>query len=425
MARNSKAKMNRAEHPNFDRFLCDTWWYGLTQRVNDKKFEELARLRSQQGFTTVQMVVGIPPEVGPENPNASSKVGPAWNLKGEFNQDYLKHSRERVEYLNSLGLSAILYGAWGQQIEWLGEKKMKSWWSEIVKNFDDLDVMYCLTGESDIWVGEERKLLPDRSTGELKTVRLMPFLHPRIVYMGKRLLNIINQPLTEGKKDERRSKWSRVLTHVSSLTDKPIFVHVLPNMTSEEAVTNPQLLDAITVQTGHSITTRKLLWQLPLEAPREYPDKPFVNLEPWYEGITGRFKTDDQLYAYWSSMMAGAYAYCYGAHGIWNAGDGKFLGHWGKQTISEAMKLKTPQLLGESHSLFIESGFAEFTQVEVDEKNGELSMITRKDNEGNSVSYIPNIELVNKLPSGKFFLPSQGNFSKSLPKSGQVVIISR
>lgn len=166
---------------------------------------------------------------------------------------------------------------------------MKSWWSEIVKNFDDLDVMYCLTGESDIWVGEERKLLPDRSTGELKTVRLMPFLHPRIVYMGKRLLNIINQPLIEGKKDERRSKWSRVLTRVSSLTDKPIFVHVLPNMTSEEAVTNPQLLDAITVQTGHSITTRKLLWQLPLEATREYPDKPFINLEPWYEGITNCF----------------------------------------------------------------------------------------------------------------------------------------
>ena len=125
-----------------DRFLCDTWWCGLTQRVDDKKFEELAQLRVRQGFTTVQMVVGIPPEVGPENSNASSEVGPAWNLRGEFNQDYLKHSREKVKYLNSLGLSAILYGAWGQQIEWLGEKSMKDWWGEIIKNFDDLDVMY-------------------------------------------------------------------------------------------------------------------------------------------------------------------------------------------------------------------------------------------------------------------------------------------
>lgn len=416
--------MSRAERPNFDRFLCDTWWYGLTQRVDDKKFEELARLRAQQGFTTVQMVVGIPPEVGPENPNASSKVGSAWNLESEFNQAYLRHSRERVELLNSLGLSAILYGAWGQQIEWLGEKKMKAWWSEIVKNFDDLDVMYCLTGESDIWVGEEKKLLPDKSTGELNIVRLIPFLHPRLVYMGKRLLNMVNQPLNESRKAERHNKWSRVLAHVSSITDKPIFIHVLPNMTSEEAVNNPQLLDAITVQTGHSETTRRLLWELPIENTKEHPDKPFINLEPWYEGITGHFKTEDQLYAYWVSMVAGAYAYCYGAHGVWNAGDGKFLAHWGKQTMSEAIKLKAPQLIGESHRLFLGSDFASYPRVEVEEKEGELVKITRSKGD-KFVAYIPDVSLVSELPEGNTFSPTRGELIKNSPKTGQVVIVSR
>ena len=416
--------MNNAERPIFERFLCDTWWYGLTQRVDDKKLEELAKLRVQQGFTTVQMVVGIPPEVGPENPSASSEVGPAWNLRGEFNQGYLQYSRDRVQHLNSLGLSTILYGAWGQQIEWLGEKRMKDWWSEIVKNFDDLDVMYCLSGESDIWVREEKRLLPDRSTDELNTVRLMPFLHPRLVYMGKRLINMVNQSLNEGRKAERRNKWSRVLTHVSSLTDKPIFIHVLPNITSKEAVNNPKLLDAITVQTGHSDTTRRLLWELPLESVRQNPDKPFINLEPWYEGITGRFKTEDQLYAYWASMMAGAYAYCYGAHGVWNAGDGKFLAHWGKQTLGEAMKLKTPQLIGASHKLFIESGFAGYSQVEVEEKDGELVKISRSNNKGAMVTYIPDTSLVDELPEGDIFLPLRGELVKTSPRVGQVVIIS-
>ena len=416
--------MSNAKRPIFERFLCDTWWYGLTQRVDNKKLEELAKLRVQQGFTTVQMVVGIPPEVGPENPNASSKVGPAWNLRGEFNQGYLQYSRDRVQHLNSLGLSTILYGAWGQQIEWLGEKRMKDWWSEIVKNFDDLDVMYCLSGESDIWVGEEKRLLPDRSTDELNTFRLMPFLHPRLVYMGKRLINMVNQSLNEGRKAERRNKWSRVLTHVSSLTDKPIFIHVLPNITSKEAVNNPKLLDAITVQTGHSDTTRRLLWELPLESVRQNPDKPFINLEPWYEGITGRFKTEDQLYAYWASMMAGAYAYCYGAHGVWNAGDGKFLAHWGKQTLGEAMKLKTPQLIGASHKLFIESGFAGYSQVEVEEKDGELVKISRSNNKGAMVTYIPDTSLVDELPEGNIFLPLRGELVKTSPRVGQVVIIS-
>ena len=416
--------MSRAERPNFDRFLCDTWWYGLTQRVDDKKFEELAQLRAHQGFTTVQMVVGIPPEVGPENPNASSKVGPAWNLRGEFNQDYLKHSRERVEYLNSLGLSAILYGAWGQQIEWLGEARMKDWGSEIVKNFDDLDVIYCLTGESDIWIGEEKKLLPDRSTGELNTVRLMPFLHSRLAYVGKRLINMINQSLNEGRKAERRSKWSRVLTHVSSMADKPIFIHVLSNMTSEEAVSNPRLLDAITVQTGHSDTTRRFLWKLPHESAKQNSSKPFINLEPWYEGITGRFGTEDQLYAYWASMMAGAYAYCYGAHGVWNAGDGKFLAHWGKQTLGEAMRLRSPQLIGASHKLFIESGFADYPKVEIEEKDGELVKITRSNSKGSMVTYIPDASLIDDLPEGNIFSPLKGEILKTSPRTGQIVIIS-
>jgi hypothetical protein len=284
--------------------------------------------------------------------------------------------------------------------------------------------MYCLSGVSDIWVGEEKKLLPDRSTDELNTVRLMSFLHPRLVYMGKRLINMVNQSLNEGRKAKRRNKWSRVLTHVSSLTDKPIFIHVLPNITSKEAVNNPKLLDAITVQTGHSDTTRRLLWELPLESVRQNPDKPFINLEPWYEGITGRFKAEDQLYAYWASMMAGAYAYCYGAHGVWNAGDGKFLAHWGKQTLGEAMKLKTPQLIGASHKLFIESGFAGYSQVEVEEKDDELVKISRSNNKGAMVTYIPDTSLVDELPEGDIFLPLRGELVKTSPRVGQVVIIS-
>ena len=424
MAGNHQAKMSNTKRPSFERFLCDTWWYWLTRRVNDQQFEELAQLRARQGFSAVQMVVGIPPEVGPENPNASSELGPAWSLQGEFNQDYLRHSREKVKYLNSLGLSAILYGAWGQQIEWIGEKKMKEWWSEIVKNFDDLDVMYCLTGESGIWVGEEKKLLPNKSTDELNTVRLMPFLHQRLVYIGKKLINMVNQLLNEGRRFERRNKWSRVLAHLSSMTDKPIFIHVLPNMTSEEAVNNPKLLDAITVQTGHSDTTRRLLWELPLESIKQNPEKPFINLEPWYEGITGRFKTEDQLYAYWVSMMAGAYAYCYGAHGVWNAGDGKFLAHWGRQTLGEAMKLKTPQLIGASHRLFIESGFADYPRVELEERDGELVKITRSNDKGATVAYIPDTNLVDEFPEGDIFSPLRGELVKTTPKSGQVVIIS-
>jgi len=324
-----------------------------------------------------------------------------------------------------LGLSVIVYGAWGQQIEWLGEKRMRDWWREIIKTLDNLDVMYCLTGESDIWIGEERRLLPDKTTSELNIVNSLPFLHPRLVYIGRRLINLVTAPFNEGEKIERRKKWSGVLSLVSSLTDKPIFIHVLPNQTSRQVVNNPQFLDAITVQTGHDIDTRRLLWELPLDSIKANPDSCFINLEPWYEGITDRFGVEDQLFAYWASMMGGAHSYCYGAHGIWNAGDGIFLAQWGGQTMEQAMKLKTPYLLGISHRLFVNSGFANYRTVRAEEKDGELTNITRLDNKGNSVSYFPEADMVRNFPEGEIFLPLHGEFSKGLPKRGQVVIISK
>jgi len=159
--------MSRSEQkiPNF---LCDTWWFGVSKRMSSEKFEELAEIRAKQGFTAVQMVVGIPPEVGSTNLNAESPAGSAWSIDGEINQRYLVHARKRVQTLNSLGLIGIIYGAWGYQIEWLGVEGMKRWWEAIVKSVDDLNVIYCLTGESDLWVGEEDKLLPDRATREEK-----------------------------------------------------------------------------------------------------------------------------------------------------------------------------------------------------------------------------------------------------------------
>jgi hypothetical protein len=416
----------REQESKVPHFLCDTLWYGMTSRISDQKFDEIARLRAKQGFTAIQLVVGIPPEIGPENINAQSTFGSALSIKGEVNREYLNNSRQRIQKLNSLGLTAIVYGAWGQQIEWFGEKKMSKWWSEIVKSVDDLDVMYCVTGESDIWIGEESKLLPDKSTDDLKAVNVTSkILHPRIIYLGKRLIDLYNNQFKESKIADRRKKWSGVLSSISNLTSKPIFIHVLSNMTSNDAVDNSNLLDAVTVQTGHDEGTRQLLWKLPLKTVSKNPKDVFINLEPWYEGITGRFGKEDQLYAYWSSMMAGAYAYCYGAHGVWNAGDGKFMSHWGKQTLDEALKLETPRLIGLSHKLFIKHNFFKYPNISVVESDGEMISISRSNEAGDMVTYIPDLSKIKyQQPKGKIYLPLAGNYVGTSPDSGQVVIIN-
>jgi hypothetical protein len=96
-------------------FLADTWWFGLSKRLSKNDFGDLVALRAAQGFSAIQLVAGVPPQVGPEN--ARSPVGFPWTTGGEFSQRYLKFVRENIRYLNDSGFVVIAYGAWGHQIE--------------------------------------------------------------------------------------------------------------------------------------------------------------------------------------------------------------------------------------------------------------------------------------------------------------------
>lgn len=401
--------------------LVDTWWFALTNRLPDEAFAALVKKRVQQGFTAVQLVVGIPPEIGPEHESAASPVGFPWTLAGELNQAYLAFARQRIAYLNAQGLRVIVYGAWGHQIEWLGRQRMTDWWRSIIAAVDDLDVFYCLTGESNIWVwGEAQNLLPDKTTTSFPVNRLKELVG-HLPYRVQGWLiewrQKMKRPSLEQKLSQRRQQWSQVLDDIITETKHPFIVHTLPHEVSSDVVTRPERLAAITTQTGHSETARSLLWQRPLA----HQGRPFINLEPWYEGINGQFGAADQLFAYWVTVLAGAQSYCYGAHGIWNVGDGRLLGHWGGQTFAEAVELDTPRLLGLSHQRFLamrrENG-RPFTEVE----NNQLITIGQSWDDG-LIQFFPDVAEAKTMPQGQIYLPLQGCWGEELPPTGQVVII--
>jgi len=412
----------RREGSGIAGFLADTWWFGLSKRLSAREFADLAALRAEQGFSAVQLVVGIPPEVGPENENACSEVGFPWTLDGHFNQEYLDLARKRTRHLNNLGFIVIVYGAWGHQIEWLGRERMAGWWLRIVDALDDCHVVYCLCGESNLWVGEASKLLLDKSTDDLVTSQLLPLWFPSSI-KGRlsRAAGHLTRRLRGRQIERRRDAWSFVLESVSQKTSKPIVVHPTAFETGYEAVTNPELLAANTAQTGHDAGARNCLWQLPLASLKDdRTRRGFINLEPWYEGIRDQFGAADQMYAYWASMLAGTMSYCYGAHGIWNVGDGKFLAHWGKQTFAQALALDTPGLLGRSHKQFLrwnDEGAEVFYRTE----GKDLITIGRKRGE-KLIQFFPDIPTADDLPVGKIWLPIEGRYSETYPAKGQVVV---
>lgn len=427
-------------------FLADTWWYGLSRRLTPAMFEHLTQRRVEQGFTAAQIVVGIPPEVGPLHPDAASDVGAAWALDGTINHDYLALARERIARMNALGLTAIVYGAWGHQIEWIGPDAMSRWWRAIIETLDDLDVIYCLTGESNLWINEADRLLPDKSTGSftppfMKTRLYGWLVRARVVNVWRRIRPLwkrvqaslrarsLAQSEDEGRA-QRVAAWSAVLADATSHTARPFLLHPVSADRSDACVNNPELLAALGVQTGHSEDQRPALWSAPRQALDEHPGAFFVNLEPWYEGIRDRFGPADQLYAYWASMMAGARAHCYGAHGIWNVGDGVFLGHWGGQTFDQALALDTPRLLGLSHRVFQDHRLGELPQRTFELADSDLLAIRRADDAGRTAVFFPDAARLSSaqraealLAGGRCFLPLNGAWAEALPAQGMVVVI--
>lgn len=397
--------------------LADTWWYAMTARLGDEEFKNLVDMRVNQGFNAAQVVVGIPPETTPENPSAASPFGAAWTRQGVFNERYLLHARERIKTMNRAGLVAIVYGAWGPQINWLGVERMTDWWKAIIDHTADLEVIYCLTGESNLNAG----------FNDLGLFRTIPGIIKFSESISSRW-NVLNRLAARIQRSpkflrERKRAWSRVLDSIAVLTEKPFIIHPLPRDMGFECVDHSHLLAANTAQTGHSSESRSRLYRLPLahSAMNDGAARGFINLEPWYEGIRGMFYGKDQLFAYWSSMLAGAISFCYGAHGIWNIGDGEFLNHWGNQTFSTALALDTPRLLGISHGFF-KPYIGQPAKVNILEEKGTLLFIERRFFQG-SITFVPEAALVSDHPDGTYWLPMKGVFTENYPARGQVVII--
>lgn len=410
---------------NIEGLLIDTWWFGLTHRLDEPTFLAFARQRVAEGFNAIQLVVGVPPEVAPAHPDAASECGVAWTLKGQINQDYLQLARRRIGQLNDMGLTVVVYGAWGMQIDWMGVAFMRRWWQMLVDTLDDLDVVYCLTGEVDLWIAMPKLLLPNRSTDDLRgtTPPKANGLRRNLERLAGRAMRFKTRLFKPDAEAHRRRVWGEVLISLSAATQRPILVHPsgLPGAYSHGLIEHSELLAAVTVQTGHGQDSRPLHWQLPLKYlhTEEYR---FINLEPWYEGILDNFWAEDQLYAYWCSMLAGACSFAYGAHGVWNVGDGQFLAHWGAQTLAQARALKTPALLGRSHALWLQTlGYDPLARTEYEARGDELLSISRSSTRG-CLSFYPDVAACSVESRGELYDPMRGEKLDSLPTEGALLV---
>ena len=131
-----------------------------------------------------------------------------------------------------------------------------------------------------------------------------------------------------------------------------------------------------------------------------------------------------QIDAFWLNAASGSYSICYGAHGIWNVGDGQFLAQWGKQTFKEAMLLETPQILGKAYKLLLDYGVFDWNDISINLVDDEVNSITRMSKDGKKLIYIPDISKCKEVPCGRYLDVETVEFINKPPLEGSIVVFN-
>lgn len=266
----------------------------MTSRLPIPIFEKLAKLRAKQGFSIIQIVVGIPPETQ--------------NYDMPLDKTYFEEVEKKLNILWENNLVPCIVGGWGNHIDILGERRIKTLWEQILMLVKNKPAVLCLCGEADIFLR-------------------------RLRFFKKLLLK------------NRLRKWERIARFIKEGDREHLLtVHIHSQTSSQKLFRNPDWLSINSIQSGHSKDSIPFMVKSILNS-----KKMIINLEPWYEGILENFDEYYQRVAFWLCVLSGAKGHSYGAHGIWQmANKDNFMAHWGNSDWKKSIDFPGAVQLGKS-----------------------------------------------------------------------------
>ena len=263
-------------------WLGDTWWMGLCKRLSwPDGFETLTADRVRKGFTMVQIVAGLYPDMEPFDERGANEAGYPWERDfSRINPAYFDEADVRIQHLADHGLAACIVGFWGYFIPRMGMEKVKKHWRYLVARWSAYPVVWCLAGEG-----------------------TMPY------YLSK---------TKEQDAEVQKHGLTELARYVRSIDPHhhPITIH--PSRAARECVDDPTVIDFDMLQTGHS--DRASVPNTIETVNRELaaaPRMPVLIGEVCYEGIQEASRQEVQRFMFWSAMVSGTGGHTYGANGIW------------------------------------------------------------------------------------------------------------
>jgi hypothetical protein len=279
-------------------WLGDTWWMGLSKRLKwPEGFKLLAKDRARKGFTVVQIVAGLYPDIAPFDPRSENEGGFPWEEKyTKINPRYFDFADRRISWLVQSSLVPCIVGAWGYYMGFAGEEVMRRHWEYIVARYYAYPVVWCIAGEA-----------------------TMPY------YLSEDIIHFINPVVGDAKKREdyanrMRAAWTNIAKYVRSADPhhNPITLHPICGDGARDMVNDASLIDVDMLQTGHCdiFSFENTVKQVVRSTSRE-PRMPVLVGEVTYEGLFGANWENVQRLMFWSCVLNGVAGHTYGANGIW------------------------------------------------------------------------------------------------------------
>ena len=296
-------------------WLGDTWWMALCKRLHwPEEFRTLAEDRVAKGFTVIQIVAGLYPDMPAFDERGANEAGFPWEADyARIRPEYFDAADERLKYLVDSGLTPCIVGAWGYFMPWMGVEKLEQHWRYLVARYGALPVVWCIAGEANLpW-----------------------YLVPGFPYDDR----------------EQVKGWTEVARYLRKTDPFHRLTSIHPTglgrLSARGAIDDVSLIDFDMLQTGHGQrevlppTIETLRWSYD-----QQPTMPVLNSEVAYEALLGTIPAETQRLTFWSCMLSGAAGHTYGANGIWQVnradqphGASPHGGNYGTTPWNEAMNL--------------------------------------------------------------------------------------
>lgn len=337
-------------------WLADTWWMGLTTRLTwPDGFRILTEDRKEKGFSVVQIVAGLYPDMDPFDERGANEAGFPWDPEFKsINPAYFDAADLKLTWLINSGIVPCIVGCWGFFLDFAGEEVIKKHWDYLLARYGAYPVVWCLAGEA-----------------------TMPY------YLNK---EATSSPEKRKEYVEwARKGWTDITRYLKEKDPFQRLITIHPTQYGHEQVEDESLLNLNMLQTGHgAYNSMNGTVKMIRTAVEREPRLPVINSEVCYEGICGTSYQDVQRFMFWSCMMNGACGHTYGANGIWQLnsieksyGPSPHGATWGNTPWEEAYKLPGSAQVGigkklfekydwwdfEAHPEWIEQRWAEDTYV--------------------------------------------------------------